>query len=226
MRLRTAARRVVDPVQREYRQWMLRRYLTVLQNQFRNGTNSSPAVLRRLRHFWSNDGWSAGTEFLEGMLRWLPKTAGTVVECGSGLSTLILAAATAGSARRIISLEHNEDWAVRVRTALPASAGSHSDIALTPIKSYGDFDWYSVDTVERLDAVGFVVCDGPPGSTRGGRYGLGPVLKNVLAPGCLVMLDDAARAAERAVIVRWCRELPAEIVEDTDRYCMMRVGAR
>ncbi len=226
MGLRTAARRVADPVQREYRQWMLRRYLAILQNQLRNGTKVSPAVLTRVRHFWSNDAWSAGTEFLESMLRWVPRTSGAILECGSGLSTLLLAAATAGSPRRVVSLEHNEDWADRVRGVLPSGAASRVDIALTPIKSYGEFDWYSAVPVEHLGPVGFVVCDGPPGSTRGGRYGLAPVLRNALVPGCVVMLDDATRPAERAIITRWRAELPAELVEQTDRYCVMRVGAR
>jgi hypothetical protein len=44
------------------------------------------------------------------------------------------------------------------------------------------------------------VCDGPKGTTRGGRYGLAPVMKDRLAPGCIVLLDDTSREAERAII--------------------------
>jgi hypothetical protein len=204
---------------------MLRRYYSLLRNPLRKGKGLSPAQLARLRHYWSNDAWSAATEFLETMLRWLPRTTGTVLECGSGLSTLILVAATAGSARRVVSLEHNEDWAARVRALLPPEPNGRVEMAISPIRSYGAFDWYAVGSVGQLGAVGFVVCDGPPGSTRGGRYGLGPVLSSALSPGCIVMLDDAARDAERQIIARWRTELPAEVVEENERYCVMRVGA-
>ena len=37
----------------------------------------------------------------------------------------------------------------------------------------------------------------PPGSTRGGRYGLLTVLGERLAPGCTILLDDAGRPDER-----------------------------
>jgi len=204
---------------------MLRRNLAVLQHQLENDSVPSPVLLGRLRHFWSNDGWSAGTEFLEGMLRWLPKTRGTVLECGSGLSTLLLAAATAGRARQVVSLEHDCEWAERVRAALPVANGLKVEVSLSPIKSYGDFDWYTLTSLQRLSEVGFVVCDGPPGATRGGRYGLGPVMKQVFAPGCLVMLDDVARPEERSIIARWRIELSADLVEETERYCVMRIGA-
>jgi hypothetical protein len=204
---------------------MLKRYYSILRDPLRSGKGLSPAQLARLRHYWSNDAWSAATEFLESMLRWLPKTNGTVLECGSGLSTLILAAATAGSGRRVVSLEHNEDWAARVQSVLLPEPNGRVEMALCPLRSYGAFDWYGVSNVGQLGVLGFVVCDGPPGSTRGGRYGLGSVLRSALGPGCIVMLDDAARDAEREIIARWRTEMPAAVVEETERYCVMRVGA-
>jgi hypothetical protein len=205
---------------------MLRRYLTVFQSHLKNEKRVSPTQLKRLRHYWSNDDWSAGTEFLEGMLRWLPQTTGNILECGSGLTTLLLGAATSGTERRTASLEHNPDWAARVRGALPQGSDARLQIVQAPITSYDEFDWYSTRRIDELGPVGFVVCDGPPGSTRGGRYGLAPVVRHVLAPGCIVMLDDASRPEEQAIIARWLRELPAVIVEETQRYCVMRVGAR
>lgn len=226
MGLKTAARRVANPVQREYRQWMLRRHLAGLRIQLGNETSATSSQLKRLRHYWSNDDWSAGTEFLEGMLRWLPLTTGSILECGSGLTTLLLAVATAGTDRRTATLEHNEAWAARVRDALPSRPDSRLRIVETPLKKYDHFDWYDTRPIGNLGPIGFVVCDGPPGSTRGGRYGLGAVMKQHLAQDCIVMLDDSSRAEERAIIERWVAELPAVVVEETPRYCVMRVGAR
>ncbi|MHC4846180.1 MAG: hypothetical protein ACYTCU_08465, partial [Planctomycetota bacterium] len=45
--------------------------------------------------------------------------------------------------------------------------------------------------------------DGPPGDTRGGRYGLFPLMGGRLAPGCVLLLDDAEREGEQDVARRW-----------------------
>ena len=52
-----------------------------------------------------------------------------------------------------------------------------------------------------------VICDGPPGCTQGGRYGLVPVMDKQLAENCLVILDDTHRKAEQRIIDVW-REHP------------------
>jgi len=78
---------------------------------------------------------------------------------------------------------------------------------LTTLRDYGDFDWYDVDPLE-LPTFSLVICDGPQGSTRGGRLGLLPVLRERLAPGCSILLDDAARPSEREVLRRWKLQAP------------------
>lgn len=52
-----------------------------------------------------------------------------------------------------------------------------------------------------------VLCDGPPGNTPGGRYGLLPVLGHRLSPSVVILLDDAGRPDERAIADRWTAEL-------------------
>jgi hypothetical protein len=49
------------------------------------------------------------------------------------------------------------------------------------------------------------------------------VLKSTLAPGCVVMLDDTGRPEERAIVTRWLTELSADLVEDSDLFCVLRV---
>ena len=89
---------------------------------------------------------------------------------------------------------------------------------------HGDFDWYDVEAVNIPNGIGLVVCDGPKGTTRGGRNGLAPVMKDRLARGCIVLLDDTSREAERAIIERWCAELPAQVVDVSERYSAIEVG--
>jgi len=59
------------------------------------------------------------------------------------------------------------------------------------------------------DSFSLVICDGPPGKTRGGRYGVVPVMKERLKPGCVILLDDTGREEERKLASRWETELGA-----------------
>jgi hypothetical protein len=54
-----------------------------------------------------------------------------------------------------------------------------------------------------------VICDGPPGGTKGGRYGLIPIMSERLATGCTILLDDVVRESERAIANRWQAETGA-----------------
>ena len=50
------------------------------------------------------------------------------------------------------------------------------------------------------------ICDGPPGSTKGGRYGFMPNFNDRLAPDAVILLDDADRSGEQKVLQRWQEE--------------------
>ena len=54
---------------------------------------------------------------------------------------------------------------------------------------------------------GLVVCDGPPGTIQGGRYGLMPVMGEYLRPDCRILLDDTNRRKEKELIERWAGEM-------------------
>ena len=100
------------------KQLQLRPALARLERDLRAGSRPSQPLLRQLVRGWSNRWWSANTNLLDAILDWLPKTSGPILECGSGLSTLLLAAAAAQSGRTVISLENNAAWAGRVFSAI------------------------------------------------------------------------------------------------------------
>lgn len=190
----------------------------------RGGDRPGPALTEQLVRNWGNEAWSANSCYLIAMLEWLPRTSGAIVECGSGLSTLVLAVAAALCGRVLYSFEHDEQWAERILQQLPSSARDYVQLNLTPLRSYGDFDWYSLENLPLPDSIGFVVCDGPPGSTRGGRYGLGAVLGSRMAPQCTLLLDDTQRDAERTVLSRWCAELGGSVIHRADSYAIVRLN--
>jgi len=162
--------------------------------------------LRALVYGWGNEGWSAESEYLRHMVKLVDSLGRQeVLECGSGLSTLLLAAAAARHGGRVTSLEHVSDWAERVRNELKRYGLSRTAVPLVaPLRTYGPYTWYDATSV--VGPFAAVVCDGPPSTTPGGRYGLLPVMGPRLAPGCRILLDDAARLEEQEILRRWRRE--------------------
>ena len=222
--LRAIARRLRDGPRRAILRMRLQRALAELQRQLLAGARPAPTLIEQLVRAWDNESWSATAPFLLGILEWFPRTFGSIAECGSGLSTLVLGAALSDSNRTLLSLEHDSSWAELIRARLPSRARTNVTVALAPLRSYGSFNWYSPPEAELPSSIGFVVCDGPPGSTRGGRYGLAPVLRDRLAPGCILLLDDTHRLEERAIVERWCTELKAAVIEEAGTYTALRVG--
>jgi len=164
-------------------------------------------VLSALIYGWGNESWSAREEYLAACLQHALKCQGPILECGSGLTTLLVGAIAQRSGNSLWSLEHHPEWRERVGACLEEYAIEAARICQAPLRDYGDFSWYDapLDTLPRK--VSLVICDGPPADTPGGRYGLVPVMAERLQPGCVVLLDDAARTHEHAIAIRWAREL-------------------
>jgi len=198
---------------------------SAFQRSLRSGRTPRLSVLEQLARGWGNQAWCASAGFLEAMLEWLPKTHASILECGSGLSTLLLAAGASTGAREVHSLEHDPDWAAYTTRRLPQRLRERVSVCNAPLRSYGDFDWYSIDPGVIPQPIGYVVCDGPPSITRGGRYGLGPVLRSYFQPGCVILLDDTQRDGERAIVARWQAELGATVIQEGETFTVLRVGS-
>ena len=171
-----------------------------------------------LSYGWGNEGFSADNAFLTAVVRHASRTPGPILECGTGLSTILLSVATRSRRTTVLSLENDPWWARRVRRWLRQQGARSSIVECAPLKSYGTFDWYDPDLTRMPGLFSLVVCDGPPGATPGGRYGLVPVMRDYLAPGCVILLDDAQRDGERTIAQRWANELGATLeVEGQER---------
>ena len=165
-------------------------------------------VLRDLIRGWGNEGWSALDDYLAGCIEHALVSPGPILECGSGLSTILIGVIAKSTGQSHWVLEHTPSWAARVQSELDRyELGSH--LSAAPLKDYGDFAWYEPQLDSMPDSFSLVICDGPPGDTKGGRSGLVPVMNDRLKTGCVVLLDDAHREEERAIAKRWETELGA-----------------
>jgi hypothetical protein len=163
------------------------------------GELPTPEVIADLARAWGNDVYAAKGYFVDATCQLALVSAGPILECGTGLTTLLLAVLAGRRGVEVWSLEHISAWHRVVERAVRHVRTAH--VVLAPLRSYGDFDWYAVPAMPKDFRA--VVCDGPPAVTRGGRYGLQPVMGRHIAPGAVILLDDADRASERADIARW-----------------------
>ena len=127
---------------------------------------------------------------------------GPILECGCGLTTIVLANIARRTGSSIFSLEHDPSSRNETLSALGRfGLRPQADVRLSPMRDYGGYDWYDVDP-STVPEFSLVVCDGPD-TVRGARYGLLPVLGPRLNAGCTILLDDAERKGEQELLRRW-----------------------
>lgn len=198
--------RISNAVRRSHQGLIFRTTLPRALATCRRGGTLTPGQLGQLVYGWGNASYSADTNFLEECLSRVGQGTGPILECGSGLSTLLLAAAAESRGRTLVALEHTPAWADRVQAELDRYGLRSARVLKAPLVCSDGFDWYDVAPVDPQARFALVVCDGPPMATRGGRYGLLPIMRSRLTDDAVVLLDDAVRPEERAIAARWQTE--------------------
>lgn len=176
----------------------------------------SSAILRWLHNGWSNEGWSGDLAYLEAVWR-ETLNARRVLECGSGLSTILLGRIADRTGAEIWSLEHLSEWQRKVNDVL-ANNKLPNRVTYAPLRSYGTYEWYTLPSDLPSD-FDLVICDGPPSATRGGRYGLLPVCADRIT-NAKILLDDVERPEEQAILRDWKQEFQFDgSIEGTPGEC-------
>jgi predicted O-methyltransferase YrrM len=154
-----------------------------------------------------------------------------VVECGSGTSTVVLARMMAQRGYgNVLSLEHDEKWASWVSDQLAGEGLTDvATVVYAPLAEHPaavkNVEWYAPDTVAgeveaftaKHGAIDVLLVDGPPGWQQGrkmARYPAVPALREYLAPGAFVMLDDVNRSEGVEITKRWADECGLELELD------------
>lgn len=164
----------------------------------------SDQTMARLLYGWGNS-WSLREELITELWHRAWHTRGPVLECGSGLSTLLLGIAADRLGYDLYSLEHDAGWHAQVAAAVQRLGLKRVRVIAAPLVMHGGYAWYDAPG-HFPEEFTLVLCDGPPGTTMGGRYGLLPELRPAMAPDCVILLDDAARDGEQEVLRRWEQE--------------------
>ena len=140
----------------------------------------------------------------------------SVLELGSGISTLLLANDfRRRGAGRILSFDDNQRWAEQTMAKLRhEKLDGFAEVRTAPLV---DVDaagrrakWYDLATLDKAARFDLVIVDGPP-AWQGDSTARLPalyVLRQHLSNNGLLVLDDAARPGERAIAQQWQRDFP------------------
>lgn len=188
-------------------------------------------TLIAIQRAWGNRVYAARSEYLELVGRYACELDGaTVIECGTGASTIVLALHAEALGFQVVSFEHDAVFRERIERAftLDARLRSHVRIVHAPLVPYETYDWYDMRGVELSPDIGMVVCDGPPGSTRGGRFGALPRLRSYCADNAIILLDDTNRAAESRILQDWNEQSGTshELLGPAGRFAAVRLQPR
>lgn len=138
-----------------------------------------------------------------------------IVEAGSGVSTIVGGYAMEKRGKgRVLSLDHDADFGGQT-TDLLARHGlsAYGEVVYAPLQDHRigseTYPWYAIDAMKGERGIDLLVIDGPPRKTRShARYPALPLLMPHLSPNAIIVLDDAARPDERAIVARWLKEYP------------------
>jgi hypothetical protein len=135
-------------------------------------------------------------------------TKGALLECGSGISTVLLGVLAEANGFEVWTLEHEAAWHAVVARELERHGISSVHLHLAPLKDLGGgISWYDAPLADFPKAFSLVVCDGPPNwTTPGARYGLIPAMRDRLASSWNILLDDANAARKTGTLKRLAEE--------------------
>ncbi|CDG56002.1 hypothetical protein HALA3H3_990006 [Halomonas sp. A3H3] len=165
-------------------------------------------------------GWPTSPDFLLRLHSWVSKYKPlTIVETGSGASTIVIAdALRQNGIGKLYSFEHIQKYADQTQVMLEDEfltpwvellvgklepwKGKH----LNPDDADKPSSWYPLN-LSGIENVDLLVVDGPPKSTcQYARYPALPALFDRLSPKAQVWMDDAIRQEEKDICKHWANE--------------------
>jgi hypothetical protein len=199
----------------------------------RSGIPIHHQLLHTARSAWGNAGWSADIAYLTETVERVQRSAGPILECGTGLTTILAGAIAERRGASLISLEQDAKWFSVIQRAL-ARYRLPVAVFYAPLRQYDEFVWYDLKGIELPRYFDLALCDGPavyepwsPEIRAQWRVGLLPVLRAAGTSVREVLCDDMEEPRAALLLDRWRKELDVdqEIIS-TDHGCCAVVHPR
>ncbi|SEM11225.1 class I SAM-dependent methyltransferase [Halomonas daqiaonensis] len=162
-------------------------------------------------------GWASSPDLLLELQDFVLSTKPeSVVELGSGVSTLVIAdALRQNGSGKLISLEHSSHYGSKTRLMLERdNLSGWVDLKIAPLESWEgehlsddseeELYWYSQDCLKDAWDIDLLLVDGPPAATcKFSRYPAMPAIVGSLKDGAQVWMDDTTREEESTICSVW-----------------------
>lgn len=140
----------------------------------------------------------------------------TIVDLGSGASTLVLA--KAAPAAKIICLDNSAEYAIKTEQMLKEHGVTNVEIRVAPLTPLANgVHWYHPDAWKSLSDIDLLFIDGPPGSKDDtARLPAFTELISKLSPHAIVIIDDVHRDGEKEMAHQFAQALPSHTLHIFD----------
>ncbi|MEE9414296.1 MAG: hypothetical protein V3V01_03355 [Acidimicrobiales bacterium] len=204
------------PTHRSSDRFVTRRRLRRVVRQFRQlpeGELPGAELLEDLQSAWKNgahDQTAIDTQFLGALLDWAVGEERSVLEIGSGVSTILLGLLAERSGAQIVTIEHSH----RAHSIICRQLAS---LRIRSVEvRYGDLSSEATQC-ELPNSIGLVSVNAPP-EHRGNVL---ESLRDQLAGDSVILCADADLGDERDRIQQWLYDFPTEIISDHGSYLVL-----
>jgi len=159
-------------------------------------------------------GWAASPDVLLTLVECARSAeVRTIVDLGSGVSTLVLAKSAPHA--RVISIDNSEEYAAKTRQLLDNHKVTNVDLRVAPLAPHASgTPWYDTAAISNLAEIDLLFIDGPPATEDGqARHPALSELVKKLNPLAIVVLDDAARDGEKELAQKFAAAMPNHVLE-------------
>lgn len=123
----------------------------------------------------------------------------SVLDIGAGQTSILWSRLFgAGQADRILTIEHDPEWAAHI------GARIGHEILVSPLemrregeRTVSTYDWAAIRARGPFDVI---LCDGPPGTAQWSRYGVISLVDETLPADFVIVMDDAERDGETQTV--------------------------
>jgi len=138
----------------------------------------------------------------------------TIVECGSGVSTLIISYCIKKmGCGHIWSIDHEKKYSDITSNNLKTHGlASFSTVIVAPMKLIDidnkNYNWYDTKGLTAIqNKIDMLIIDGPPRNYSDEvRYPALPLLYEYLSDDAVIILDDANRKGEKEIVRKWLKQ--------------------
>ena len=159
-------------------------------------------------------GWAASPDVLLTLVESARSSeVRTIVDLGSGVSTLVLAKSAPHA--RVISIDNSGEYAAKTRQLLDNHKITNVDLRVAPLTPHtSGVPWYDTSALSNLAEIDLLFIDGPPATEDGqARHPALAELVKKLSSRAIVVLDDAGREGEKELAQKFAAAMPNHVLE-------------